>query len=63
MNFMEEIIFLVTKSPEGGFTAKGLDVAIFTESETIEELCMTANDAVRCHFDDDKKRIFHLHFY
>jgi hypothetical protein len=61
MNFMEEIIFLVTKSPEGGFTAKGLDVAIFTESGTIEELSVMANDAVQCHFDDGKQRTICLH--
>jgi hypothetical protein len=58
---MEEIIFMVEESPEGGYIAKGLGVGIYTQGETIEELKETVVDAVRCHFDDDKKRIIRLH--
>lgn len=58
---MEEVIFLVEESPEGGYIAKGLGVSIYTEAETMEQLRETVKDAVHCHFDDDKKRIIRLH--
>jgi hypothetical protein len=58
---MEEIIFMVEESPEGGLTAKALGHGIFTESDTIEDLRLMVKDAVKCHFDDDKKRIIRLH--
>ncbi len=58
---MEEIIFVVEESPEGGFVAKALGVSIFSEADTMEELRKEVVDAVHCHFDDDKKRIIRLH--
>jgi hypothetical protein len=58
---MEEIIFLVEESHEGGFTAKALGVSIFSEGDTMEQLRKEVVDAVRCHFDDEKKRIIRLH--
>ncbi len=58
---MEEIIFMVEESPEGGLTAKGLGVSIYTEADSIEELRIAVKDAVLCHFDDGKKRIIRLH--
>jgi hypothetical protein len=32
---MDEIIFLVQESPEGGYEAQALGEAIFTEAETL----------------------------
>ena len=58
---MEEVIFLVEESPEGGYTAKGLGVSIYTEAESMEELRVAVKDAVSCHFDDEQKRIIRLH--
>ena len=58
---MEEIIFMVEESPEGGYIAKGLGVSIYTQADTIETLKDAVRDAVHCHFDDDKKRIIRLH--
>jgi hypothetical protein len=58
---MEEVIFLVEESPEGGYTAKVLGVSIYTEAESMEELKVAVKDAVSCHFDDKKKRIIRLH--
>ena len=58
---MEEIIFVVEESPEGGYTAKALGVSIFTEADTMEQMREQVVDAVRCHFDDTKKRIIRLH--
>ena len=58
---MEEIIFLVEESGDGGYTAKGLGVSIFTEADSMEELRAAVKDAVHCHFDDEKRRIIRLH--
>ena len=49
---LEEIIFIVEESPEGGFIAKGLGVSIFTQAETIPALKEAVVDAVQCHFDE-----------
>jgi hypothetical protein len=49
---MDEIIFLVQESPEGGYEAQALGEAIFTEAETLPELKERVRDAVRCHFDE-----------
>ena len=59
---MEEIIFLVQDSPEGGFEAKALGESIFCEADTIQELKENLKDAVKCHFDTDKlPKIIRLH--
>ena len=57
---MEEIIFLVEESAEGGFTAKGMGVSIYTDADTMDALREAVKDAVHCHFDD-KKRLIRLH--
>ena len=49
---MKKVIFLVEESPEGGYTAKGLGVSIFTRAETLEEHSNAIKDAVNCHFHD-----------
>ena len=60
---MNEIIFIVEESLEGGYEAKALGAAIFTEAESLEELRESIRDAVRCHFDEnDMPRIIRLHF-
>jgi hypothetical protein len=58
---MDEIIFLVEESPEGGLRGSALGEAIFTEAETLPEL-KELRDAVRCHFDEARRpRIIRLH--
>ena len=58
-----EIIFSVEESQEGGFEARALGHAIFTQADTIEELRAMVQDAVRCHFDDvDRPRVIRLHW-
>lgn len=47
----KEITFLVEEAPEGGYQAKALGHAIFTESDTFEELKKMAQDAMQCHFE------------
>lgn len=49
---MEEIIFVVQEAPEGGFTARALGEAIFTEADDLPSLREQLRDAVRCHFDE-----------
>ncbi len=57
-----EIVFAVQESPEGGYEARALGHAIFTQAETLEELKAAAQDAVRCHFDEtNRPRVIRLH--
>jgi hypothetical protein len=58
----KEIIFLVEEAPEGGYHARALGHAIFTESDTFEELKMMAQGAVQCHFEPkEMPRLIRLH--
>lgn len=60
---MEEIIFLVEEAPEGGFTAKALGHAVFTEADSLGELQAQIRDAVVCHFDEaTMPKVIRLHF-
>ena len=60
---MNEILFLVESSPEGGYSAKAFGVDIFTEADDLAGLHANVRDAVRCHFDDgDVPRLIRLHF-
>lgn len=58
---MEELIFIVEESPEGGYTARGIGISIYTQGETLEALKAAVIDAVHCHYDDKKRRIIRLH--
>jgi hypothetical protein len=51
----KEVIFLIEEAPEGGFTAKALDHAIFTEADNLDELKPMVQEAVRCHFDEAER--------
>ncbi len=46
-----ELIFLVEEDAEGGWSAKALGTAIFTQADTLEALREEIRDAVSCHFD------------
>jgi hypothetical protein len=60
---MSEIIFLVEEAAEGGYTAKALGSAIFTEADTLDTLHANVRDAVQCHYDVDKApKVIRLHF-
>jgi len=57
-----EIVFLVEEAAEGGYTARGLEQAIFTEADTLDALRVAVRDAVRCHFEPGTEpRIIRLH--
>jgi hypothetical protein len=60
---MSEIIFIVEEAPEGGFVARALGDAIFTEADELESLHANIRDAVRCHFDEGHApKVIRLHF-
>jgi len=58
---MEEIIFVVKESEEGGFIASALGHSIITDGHTMDELRTNVKEAVQCHFDDDSPKIIRLH--
>jgi hypothetical protein len=51
---LNEIIFTVTESLDGGYEAKAVGHSIYTQCDEYSELRETLRDAVRCHFDEDK---------
>lgn len=60
---MAEILFLVEDAPEGGYTARALGYSIFTEADTWEDLKLAIQDALECHFEQDKKpKLVRLHY-
>jgi hypothetical protein len=60
---MNELIFLVEESPEGGYTARALGESIFTEADSLVDLHTQVRDAVRCHFDEGQRpKVIRLHF-
>lgn len=59
----KELIFIVEDSEEGGYTAKALEHAIFTEAESINELKNNIKEAVKCHFEEnDLPLLIRLHY-
>ena len=60
---IQEVIFVVRESSEGGFEAQAVGHSIFTEADTLEELRRHVQDAVQCHFPEESRpRIIRLHF-
>jgi hypothetical protein len=59
---INEIIFVVEDDVEGGYNARALGEAIFTQGETLEELRVNIRDAVDCHFEAEyKPKVIRLH--
>ena len=58
----KEIIFLVEEAAEGGYQARALGHAIFTESDNFEELKRMAQDAVQCHFEPKEMPLTVKHY-
>ncbi len=59
---MNEIIFLIEESSDGGYEAKALSAPIFTEADTLDELRVMIRDAVACHFEEtNRPQIIRLH--
>ncbi len=59
---INEIIFLIEESVDGGYEARTVGHSIFTEGETYEEVKENIKEAVRCHFEEcDMPHIIRLH--
>lgn len=59
---MREIVFIVEESQDGGYFARAVNHAIFTQGDTIPELKSMISDAVRCHFEEaEMPNLIHLH--
>ena len=59
---MDEIIFIIEESKEGGFEARALGHSIFTEAEDMVSLKKEIKDAVYCHFEKDSMpKLIRLH--
>jgi hypothetical protein len=57
-----EIVFVVDEAPEGGFTARAVGAAIFTEASTLDELRVNVRSAVECHFNEGQApKVIRLH--
>lgn len=50
-----EIVFIAEQSPEGGFIARAVDVAIFTEAATVDALKASVREAVACHYESSSR--------
>ena len=59
-----ELIFEVRDAEEGGFHARALGHAIFTQAETWEELRRNILEATSLHFDADpaRPRFVQMHY-
>jgi|GEM_PF-678192 len=51
---INEIIFTITESLDGGYEASAVGHSIYTQSENYNDLPAILRDAVKCHFDEDK---------
>lgn len=59
---MNEIMFVVEESQDGGYCAKAVGASIITEADSMEELKANISDAVKCHFnEEDKPKYVHLY--
>ncbi len=59
-----ELIFEVRDADEGGYYARALGYAIFTQGETWEELRANVLEATALHFEEsaDSPRLVQLHY-
>ena len=59
---MNEIIFLIEESLEGGYEARALGTSIHTEADNLIELKDSIKDAVKCHYNENESpHIIKLH--
>lgn len=60
---MNEIIFVVEESAEGGYTARAVGESIFTEGDDFDAIRRNVREAVQCHFEDgNRPKLVRLHF-
>ena len=51
---LNEIIFIVKESLDGGYEAEAVGHSIFTQCDEYNELPSILRDAVKCHFDENQ---------
>jgi len=64
MLYIMELIFEVREAEEGGYTARALGHAIFTEAETWDELRSNVIEVTSLHFEeaDAHPKLIQLHY-
>jgi len=60
---INEIIFLVEDSLEGGFEARALGHSVYTQADTFNKLKENIKEAVALHFDSENMpRVIRIHY-
>jgi predicted RNase H-like HicB family nuclease len=61
---MNEIIFQIEDDPDGGYNARALGLAIFTQADTWDELAANIREATEVYFTkpEEMPRIVRLHY-
>ena len=61
---MNELVFEILDAEEGGFNARALGKAIFTQAETWEELRSNVLEAIECYYDTpaEQPKLVILHY-
>lgn len=49
---MSEMVFLVEEAIEGGYNARAIGEAIFTQGDTLHQLEINIADSIKCHYGD-----------
>ncbi len=61
---MKELIFQIEDDPDGGFSARALGFAIFTQGETWDELVANIREVTEVYFDQPEQmpKVLRLHY-
>ena len=61
---MNELVFEIRDAEEGGFNARALGKAIFTQAETWEELRKNVLEAIECYYNRpaEQPKLVTLHY-
>jgi hypothetical protein len=61
---MTELTFLVREAEEGGYYAEAVNVGIFAEGETMDELKLSIKSGIECYYENAESipSFAHLHF-
>lgn len=61
---MTELIFLIEDDPSGGYNARALGYAIFTQGDTWDEVVANVREAAEVYFDtpDKMPKVLRLHY-
>jgi predicted RNase H-like HicB family nuclease len=61
---MQELIFEIRDAEEGGYNARALGKAIFTQAETWDELKNNIREAIDCYFDtpEEQPKLVQMHY-